>query len=160
MHEVAVILVAARRRLAAVRTVESAALAALAAALGALGAVAGWTLAYRWPVAGLVLCAAPAAGAAGVFLPGLATRWRISAVQRGLMAGVLLACVAASVAGVSTGLYLQLPRAAWLINILLAGVLGSLVGLVVRPSIATVAMLLDERLGLHERLATSADLLA
>jgi len=160
MYEVADILVAARRRLAAVRTVESAGLAALAAAVGAFGAVAGWTLAYRWPAAALMLCALPMIGAVGVLLPGLAARWRITAVQRGLMAGVLVACVVASVAGVSSGVYLQLPRAVWLINIFPAGVLGALVGLAVRPSMATAAMLLDERLGLHERLATSADLLA
>ena len=67
---------------------------------------------------------------------------------------------AGGLAGVLWGVYLQVPRAAWLVHVAVSAAAGAVVAMVCRPDVLQTARRLDERLGLRERLSTSSSLLS
>ncbi|MCL2701166.1 MAG: hypothetical protein FWE88_05675 [Phycisphaerae bacterium] len=79
---------------------------------------------------------------------------------RGLVGGVLLSVFVGGLAGVVIGEYLHVPRAAWLIHVALSAGAGAALAWLCRPDAMETAAWLDRRLGLRERLATSAELLS
>jgi len=155
------ILEQARRRWVVARGLEWSAVAAVAAAAGALPVLVAWSVAYRFETLAVALCTLPLL-AAMIVVAGPVSRacMATSPVLRGVVAGVLVSVFVGGLAGVLMDEYLRVPRAAWLLHVVASAGAGVSAAWVCRPDVARTALWLDERLGLRERMATSAALRA
>jgi len=96
----------------------------------------------------------------GTFGAGKMPASHVSPVPRWLVTGVLVSVFSGGLAGVLSGEYLHVPRAVWLLHVAVMAGVGTVAALAYRPDKLQTARMLDERLGLQERLGTAAVLLS
>jgi len=159
--------------------VEWSATTALAASVGALPVLIAWSIAYRFPTLAASLCILPLAAAVlvtrasrprhaayrsnvrhGQTDAGGTPSPRTAPALRWLVAGVLVTIFAGGLAGVLWGAYVYMPRAVWLLHVAASAMAGAVTASLCRPDAMQTAQRLDERLGLRERMSTSAALLS
>ena len=149
-----------RRRLVIVRAVEASAVGGTAGALSAAALMGGWTLAGRFALAAVLLCALPLA--AGMVL-AVSRRLRNGLHSERLIKWfviiLLTACGFAGFLCVLTGMYVNLSKN-WLFLIFPAGALLAFVITLTRGAVLRhVAVLVDRRADLRERLSTALEII-
>ncbi len=148
-----------RRRLVAVRAIEAGAVGGTACALSAASLMGGWTLAGEFTAAAALLCVLPlAAGLTLAASKRLQSGLHAERLIRWFIIILLIACGLAGAACVLTGTYVYLPKN-WLFLIFPAGVFLSIVIVLVRgAALRNIAVLVDRRSSLRERLSTALEL--
>ncbi len=149
-----------RRRLVIVRAVEAAAVGGTAGALSAAALMGGWTLAGRFTPAAALLCALPpAAGMALMISRRLRYALHSERLIQWFVIILLTACGLAGLMCVLTGIYVNLPKN-WLFLIFPAGVILAFMVVLIRgAALVQVAVLVDRRADLRERLSTALELI-
>ncbi len=148
-----------RCRLVVVRAVEAGAVGGTACALSAAALMGGWTLAGKSTAAAALLCALPlATGLTLAASKRLQSGLHSERLIRWFIIILLIACGLAGSACVLMGTYVYLPKN-WLFLIFPTGAFISLVITLIRgAALRNVAVLVDRRSSLRERLSTALEL--
>ncbi len=155
------ILSQARRRLLAARAIGAAAVLVATAAMAAASLEAAWAMRGLPYDLGLLSCALPLiAGLLLLLVPLKATLPRLQTPLAFLVAGLLIATGVAGVLVFATSVNERIPRAMIPIVLLPAAALAAVLLAYLRPpSLRQVAVMLDLRLDLRERLSTAMELI-
>lgn len=155
------ILTKARRRLTTASAARAAAALAVTAALASAAVQAGWSAAMESRTVGMALCLLPAA--VGLAIVALSVRQGFPSLRGSLARLSAAVLVAAGLAAAGVFSWAREAVPAWSIPLALlpaAAVLGAAWACLRPESLRQVAMMLDERLVLRERLATALELAA
>ncbi|MCK4602306.1 MAG: hypothetical protein KAU28_07555, partial [Phycisphaerae bacterium] len=157
--ELLVILAQARRRLVRTRALESAAVLAIVAGLCAAVSELAWALAPFAPTVASLIYLLPLVGSIVIALPAARRALRLDGHIAFLAAVFCLAASATGVAFIMTGSYSQVPTAALPLVLMPLGAAIAAAATGIRGvSLREVAILLDMRADLAERLATAVEL--
>lgn len=148
------------RALLARRVIEAAVVAATAGSLCAAAAAAAWALAPLLPYVASILAAAPLLfGVAMLVLPGIGRRAGLDRTLAFVVAAFCIAVGAGAAGCIASGMYAGLPKAAIGAALVPLGALAGAVAAAVRGASAIeVALLIDRRARLDERMGTAAEL--
>ncbi len=148
-----------RRRLVIVRAVEAGAVGGTAGALSAAAMMGGWTLAGKFALAAALLCALPlAAGMVLAITRRLRSGLHSDRLTQWFVIILLAVCGLAGLLCVLTGAYVNLSKN-WLFLIFPAGAFLAFTVTLIRPAaLRDVAVLVDRRADLRERLSTALEL--
>ncbi|MCK4624913.1 MAG: hypothetical protein KAV00_06360, partial [Phycisphaerae bacterium] len=149
-----------RRRLVLIRAVEASAIVATASGLSAATMMGAWTLAGKFTLAAALLCALPlVAGVVLTIKKRLRYGLHSEQVIQWFVIILLTACGFAGLLCVLTGAYVNLAKN-WLFLIFPAGAIFAFVVVLIRGvRLQHVAVWVDKRADLRERLSTALELI-